>query len=183
MLKFITGNTGKFREISAILKPIKIKRLDVNLDELQDLDARKIIKQKLQQAFKYERGDFFVDDTSVYYEALKNKLPGPFMKSFLEVLGTKGLYEFAKKVGGTKAEMRTIIGYAKNKNQIYFFEGATNGNIVKPKGSGGFGVDQIFMPHGSNKTLAELKGSESSEYSPRFKATAKLKKYLLNSKV
>jgi non-canonical purine NTP pyrophosphatase (RdgB/HAM1 family) len=183
MLKFITGNKGKFREISSVLQPLKIQQLEVDLDELQELDSYKIIRHKLQQAFKHQDGGFFVDDTSVYYKVLRNKLPGPFMKWFLQVLGTKGLFEITKKLGGTEAEMKTIIGYAKNRKQIYFFEGKTLGNIVKPKGLGGFGVDKIFKPQGSNKTLAELKTPGSSKFSPRFKAATKLKKYLLKSKL
>jgi inosine triphosphate pyrophosphatase len=181
MLKFITGNKGKFKEISEVLKPLKIHQLDVDLEELQGLDPYKIIKHKLQQAFKHQSGDFFVDDTSVYYKTLKNKLPGPFMKWFLQVLGTKGLYDIAKKLGETQAEMKTIIGYAKNRKQIYFFEGKTLGNIVNPKGSGGFGVDQVFKPKGLTKTLAELKVSGSSKFSPRYKAALKLKEHLLKS--
>ena len=178
MLKFITGNKGKFKEVSAVLAPIKIQRLDVDLEEIQGLDSHKIIRHKLQQAFKYQKGNFFVDDTSVYYQALKNKLPGPYMRSFLEVLGPKGLYQTAKKLGSTKAEMKTFIGYAKSKKQVYFFEGSTKGNIVFPKGSGGFGVDQVFKPLGSSKTLAELKITASSKLSPRYKAASQLKKFL-----
>lgn len=180
MLKFITGNKGKFKEASEIFKPIKIKRVNVDLDEIQELDPQKIIRHKLKEAFKHHQSDFFVEDTSASYSALKNKLPGPFMKWFLDVLKPEGLYWLAKKLGNTKAEMRTIIAYTKNKNQVYFFEGVSKGRIVKPRGMGinGFGVDPIFLPDGSKLTLSQLKNFGGTKFSARNKAVNKLKKFI-----
>ena len=178
-LKFITGNDGKFKEQSAIFLPIKIKRVNIDLDEIQEVDPYKIILHKLKEAFKHESKNFFIEDTSCSYRALKNKLPGPYMKSFLVTLGTMGLYNMAKKLGDTRATMLTVIAYVKDKKHIFFFEGSTTGNIVKPKGSGGFGVDKVFMPKGSNKTMAQIKESGITKFSPRFKAAMKLKAFLL----
>jgi inosine triphosphate pyrophosphatase len=179
MLKFISGNKWKFGEMEEIFKPVKIQWLNVELDEIQDIDPYVIIRHKLNEAFKHQKGNFFIEDTSTYYHALKNQLPGPFMKWFLEVLGSKGLYEFAKKLGNTKAEMRTIIAYAKNKKLVYFFEGITKGQIVKPKGGKGFGLDPIFKPTGVKFTLAELKKSGLTSFSARYRAATKFKKFLL----
>ena len=177
-LKFITGNKNKFKEISAVLFPIKLKQVVIDLEEVQDLNPYKIIEEKLKQAFKHEKGNFFIEDTSGYYGALKNKLPGPYLKHFLEVLGTKGLHNMTKKLGNTKGRMHTIIVYAKDRKHIYFFEGSALGNIVSPKGGGGFGVDKIFKPKGQKLTLAQLKEKGGSEFSARNKAARKLKKFL-----
>ena len=179
ILKFISGNKGKVREMTQILSPVKFGWSNIDLDEIQELDPYKIIRHKLSEAFKHEKGNFFIEDTSTYYQGLKNKLPGPFMKWFLVTLGAKGLYEFAKKLGNTKAEMKTIIAYAKDKKNVYFFEGATKGSIVKPIGLDGFGVDPIFKPQNSTKTLAQLKESGVTAFSPRYKATIKFKSFLL----
>jgi len=182
-LKFVTGNTGKFKEASAILAPIKIKLVNIDLDEIQELDPHKIIRHKLNEAFKHHKSDFFVEDTSTYYKVLKNQLPGPFMKWFLHSLGTKGLYWMAKRLGDTRAEMRTIVAYAKNPKQVYFFEGLTKGKIVKPRkmGKHGFGVDSVFVPQGSTKSLSELKDFGPTKFSPRNKAVTKLKKFLFKN--
>jgi len=182
MLKFITGNKGKVKEMEAILAPLKFSPVNIDLDEIQDLDPYKIIRHKLSEAFNYHHAEFFIEDTSVYYKAFKNRLPGPFMKWFLQTLEPKGLYELARKMGRTGATMQTIIAYAKSPKQVYFFEASTNGSIVKPKGGYGFGVDVIFKPAGSAKTLAELKSSGSSIHSARYKAAMKLKKFLNDAK-
>ncbi len=184
MLKFITGNKGKVKEMTEILAPIKIRAVNIDLEEIQELDVYKIIRHKLKEAFKHHKRDFFVEDTSAYYQAFNKMLPGPFMKWFLYALEPKGLYELAKKLGDFGAEMRTIIAYAKSPKQIYFFEGKVKGRIVKPRGKHGFGVDPIFMPQGSSKTLAELKGEGTeiySKFSARGRGANKFKKFLLYS--
>lgn len=182
MLKFITGNNGKFHEIATVLAPIQIQRVKIDLDEIQELDPKKVIAHKLEQAFKHLRGDFFIEDTCLFFEGLNNKLPGPYARSFLESLGTKGLYELAKNIKNLNAELRTILAYVKDPKQIYFFESFTKGKMVKPKGRGGFGLDPVFMPLGAKKTLGELKESGGTKYSQRYLVALKLKKFLEKGK-
>jgi len=43
---FITGNKGKFAEVQAILG--NVEQLDIDLPEVQDVDAHKIIEEKLK---------------------------------------------------------------------------------------------------------------------------------------
>jgi non-canonical purine NTP pyrophosphatase (RdgB/HAM1 family) len=116
-----------------------------------------------------------VEDTSLYIEDLKS-LPGPLIKWFLKTLGEEGIFNLLK--DNYKAEAKTIIGYAKNKDDIYFFEGSIKGSIVSPRGSNGFGWDKIFQPDGYDKTFAEMTKEEKSEISMRSIATLKLKEFL-----
>jgi len=160
MIYFLTGNKGKLAEAQAILG--EVEGYDINLPEIQEIDAHKIIKQKLLEAFKYKKGEFIVEDTSLYLDAL-NGLPGPLIKWFLETIGNKGLFEIASKLGNNKAQARTIIGYANNKDDIEFFEGVVEGEIVEPKGDKGFGWDPIFLPSGHSKTFAEMDQNEKNQ--------------------
>lgn len=67
-LYFITGNKGKFAEVQSILGNAEV--LDIDLLEIQSLDAHEIIKAKLEEAQKHQVGEFIVEDTSLYFEAL-----------------------------------------------------------------------------------------------------------------
>lgn len=82
MLKFITSNKNKYEEIRVMLSPIKVERVNIELDEIQELDPQKVIKHKLRQALKYQKSNFFIEDSMVYFGCLNNKLPGPFIKWF-----------------------------------------------------------------------------------------------------
>jgi inosine/xanthosine triphosphate pyrophosphatase family protein len=49
-LYFITTNQAKFKEVRAILP--SVKRLNIDLPEIQSLDSREIIKTKLKAAHR-----------------------------------------------------------------------------------------------------------------------------------
>lgn len=173
-LIFITGNKNKLEEVKSILP--EIESLDIDLDEIQSLDAHEVIKHKLNQALEHKQGEFIVEDTSVDINSL-NGLPGPFIKWFLKTVGINGIYNMVKGQDN-KAVARVIIGYAKNKEKIYFFEGETNGQIVEPRGDSDFGWDPIFLPNGYSKTFAEMSQEEKNLISMRKIAFNKLKDFL-----
>ena len=126
-LYFITGNKNKFLEIKSMIP--EIEQLEMDLDEIQEVDAKKIVEHKMKEALKNKKGEFIIEDTSLYIKSL-NDLPGPLIKWFLQTLGNEGIWRISdnKKLGKEKieqigenfednlAEARTIIGYAKNEN-------------------------------------------------------------------
>lgn len=170
-LYFITGNKGKLAEVQSILG--NVEGLDIDLPEIQELDAHKIIQAKLEEAQKHQKGEFIVEDTSLYFESL-NGLPGPLIKWFMKTVGNDGLYKMAESFGNFNAEAKTIIGYSDSQNNIQFFEGNIKGTIVSPRGEG-FGWDPIFQPDGYSKTFGELSAEEKNSFSMRKIALEKLK--------
>lgn len=173
---FLTGNKGKLEEAMAIIPEIQGKEID--LEEIQELDVKKIIENKLELAAKQLTGNLIVDDTSLYITAL-NGLPGPLIKWFMKTVGNEGLIKMAKAFGDNQAEARTWIGYYSN-GKTEFFEGVMKGRIVDSRGENGFGWDSIFEIEGKNKTLAELTSEEKNKISTRKIALEKLKEYLKN---
>lgn len=174
-LFFITGNKNKFEEVKVILGDVE--QFDIDLPEIQDIDARNIVRAKLLEALNHKDGEFIVEDTSLYLDCLKG-LPGPLIKWFLKTIGNDGLVNLAEKLGDNKAEAKTIIGYAKNKDEIEFFEGVVPGKIVAQTGVSGFGWDPIFQPDGHDKTFAEMTAEEKNGVSMRKIAVEKLRDFL-----
>lgn len=174
-LFFITGNKNKFEEAKSILP--ELEQIDIDLPEIQGIDAKLIIKYKLQEAWKHHKGSFIVEDTSLYLDCL-NGLPGPLIKWFMETIGNKGLSDIAQKLGNAKAEAKTIIGYAGGDDSINFFEGSISGHIVPPQGDTSFGWDPIFKPDGYEVTFAEMDIKEKNKISMRRQAVEKLKEFL-----
>lgn len=174
-LYFITGNKGKLAEVQSILGDVEA--LDIDLPEIQEMDAHKIIKAKLEEAQKHQKGEFIVEDNSLYLEAM-NGLPGPFIKWFLKTIQKEGLYKLAETFGNYNAEAKVVIGYSDSSGNVEFFEGNTKGTIVSPRGEGGFGWDPIFQPEGYDKTFGELSAEEKNSFSMRKIAVEKLKEYL-----
>lgn len=175
MLYFITSNKNKFEEVKAILG--NVEQLDIDLPEVQDIDAKNIVRAKLLEALNHKDGEFIVEDTSLYFDCLQG-LPGPLIKWFLKTIGNDGLANLAEKLGNNKTEAKTIIGYAKNRDEIEFFEGAIPGKIVAQTGVSGFGWDPIFQPDGHDKTFAEMTAEEKNGVSMRKIAVEKLREFL-----
>lgn len=174
-LCFVTGNQGKLSEARAILGDVEAINLD--LPEMQDIDARKIIEMKLAEAVKSQSGSFIVEDTSLYLDAL-NGLPGPLIKWFMKTIGNEGLARIAESFGNAGGEAKVVIGYADGNGNVEFFEGSFRGTIVQPRGENGFGWDPIFQPEGYDKTFAEFTEEEKNRVSMRRIAFEKLRNHL-----
>ena len=172
---FITSNKGKLAEVRLFFPDVEVLHLD--LPEVQSLDSKEIIQNKLQEALKHIEGCVLVEDTAVYSEVLKG-LPGPLIKWFKETLGPQGLYEMLNKLGNTRVMARTTAGYATSTGDMHFFEGEVKGCFVEPRGENGFGWDVIFKPDGYECTFAELSREEKNKISMRRQALQKLKDFL-----
>ncbi len=160
MLYFITGNQNKFKEAKNILADLE--QLDIDLPEIQSIDPKEIIEAKLKEALHHQRGEFIVEDTSLYLDCL-NGLPGPLIKWFLKSIGVEGIFKLADQAKNYKATAKAVIGYAKTETEICFFEGVVDGEIVSPKGESKFGWDPIFKPLNFSKTFAEMSTEEKNK--------------------
>jgi XTP/dITP diphosphohydrolase len=81
-----------------------------------------------------------------------------------------------------EAWMITHITYIDDTG-IYDFYHRVQGKIsILPRGNNGFGYDPIFIPHGSDKTFAEMAPSDKLEQSHRGIAIKKLLAFLKEKK-
>lgn len=177
MLSFITGNKNKFEQVKVIMPDVT--QLDIDLDEIQELDPKKVMEHKIREALKKTNSEVFVEDTCLYIEGL-NGLPGVLTKWFIKSIGVEGIYKMSEAFNCHSARAVTMVGYSKNGNEIYFFEGEDKGTIVSPRGNLGFGWDSIFVPDGLNKTYGEMEFEERSKTSMRKTAIQKLKDFLIS---
>jgi len=171
-LYFITGNKNKLEEVQSIFP--EIEGIDIDLPEIQSLDAQEVIREKLRAAQEKHIGEFIVEDTSLYISGLHG-LPGPLIKWFMDSIGNNGIAKMAAAFNSQSAEAKTIIGHAKEDGSVNFYEGVVKGKIVIPKGESEFGWDPIFMPDGYTQTFAEMTREEKVNISMRRIAFEKLR--------
>lgn len=96
----------------------------------------------------------------------------------MKELKNDGIYELTKKYNNFRAQATVLIGYAKNKNKIHFFEGSAEGKIVKQEIESDFGRDPIFHPDGYNISYGAMPRKLKNKISMRSIAANKLKKFL-----
>ena len=90
----------------------------------------------------------------------------------------KLLAELAKSPAASdapSARFRCALALAREGAVLGTFEGVVEGVIVsKPRGTGGFGYDPIFQPHGFAQTFGELGAAEKNRISHRARAIRSL---------
>ncbi|MFA5791480.1 MAG: non-canonical purine NTP pyrophosphatase [Candidatus Paceibacterota bacterium] len=174
-ITYITGNQKKAEYLANYLGyPILHQKID--LDEIQSFDLRKIVKHKLRQAYDLIKKPVVVEDTSLEFKAL-GKLPGPFIKHFLEQMSEEDICSFLDGKD-RNAVAKCMFGYFDGEKEVYF-EGSMNGMISeKPAGSYGYGFDRIFIPEGFNVTRAEQNEEDHKTVYLKIKPIMQLKDFL-----
>jgi non-canonical purine NTP pyrophosphatase (RdgB/HAM1 family) len=122
-------------------------------------------------------GALFCEDVSMQIEGF-NGFPGPLVK-FWNNSGTAE--ERVKRVqlsGNNKAKIICTIGYFDG-DEVHYFEGEVEGNIVMPRAKSDFGFDPIFEVRGIGKTFAEMSSDEKNQVSHRGLALKKLNNHLI----
>jgi inosine triphosphate pyrophosphatase len=171
---FVTGNRFKLAEVEAVLG--KMRHVDLDLPEVQELDSRKVVIAKAQAALAQGYSPVLIEDTSLSLAAM-NGLPGPLIKWFLKAIGGEGVHQLGVSKGSCDAEVRTIFGLALGPQTLIYGEGVVSGRVVSPRGRG-FGWDAIFQPDGSEMTMGEMTAEQKSGFSMRVRALQDLRSQL-----
>lgn len=152
----------------------------MDLLEIQSLDLSEIIEDKARRAFEIIKKPVLVEDVSLVFNALGNKLPGPLIKWFLHTLGNDGLCRLLNGYKDRSAVAEVQFGLC-NKDGIKVFSGIMKGVIApEPRGSTDFGWDPIFIPEGFTKTRGEMTEEEKHFVSMRRPALEDLAAWLKN---
>jgi XTP/dITP diphosphohydrolase len=172
---YVTSNDNKAREVAETLD-IKIKRVSIELDEIQEMDLEKIIKHKTKEAYSKLKGPVIVEDVGFYIEDW-NGFPGPLIKWFH---ATVGYDKLTKILSEKNRNAEFVVAYGLYDGKVFHsFMGISKGRIAPfPRGEGGWGFDTIFIPWGYRKTFAELGGSIKLKISARRIALEKLRRFI-----
>ncbi len=176
---FITGNPKKLEYLQKWLD-IPLGHQKVDLDEIQSLDPHTVVDHKVRQAYEIVGKPVLVEDVSLTFTAM-GRLPGTFIKWFIEELGLDSLCDLAKTLEHQNAACS--ITYALfDGTTVQYFEATQNGTISdSPRGTNGFGWNAIFIPAGTPLTYAEMDEPTFAEWNIRAHAIKKLKEYLTNN--
>lgn len=174
-MTFITGNQNKADRMSESLG-IKLAHLNMDLDEIQSLDTKKIVEHKVKQAYDQLHSPVIVEDTWLQFEAM-NGLPGPFIKFFLDNMPYQDICDLLKDKS-RKARAGAVFGYYDG-DTMKTMEGGLDGIIAeKPAGDGGWGWDQFFIPDGYQITRAQMSKEDYHKTYMQIKPFAELKQFL-----
>ena len=139
-------------------------------------------RQKSGFIFQLTGEDCFGEDTGLEVHSLGGE-PGVRSARYAgeEAIAEQNIKKLLEALAGNQdrdARFRTVISLI-IEGKEYQFEGICNGKIkTEPAGTKGFGYDSVFVPVGSEKSFAEMSGSEKDIFSHRRKALEKMATFL-----
>lgn len=181
-----SGNKGKIKEASEILKEFKIISMnelgiEIDVEEDQDTFEGNAIK-KAETIAKALNGKMCIaDDSGIEIEYLDG-FPGVLTKRWHKGTDRERNLALIEKLKGAPKEKRkikfvTAMALSDGKKTIYEL-GIIEGFVAEnPRGENGFGFDEIFELE-NGKTLAEISQEEKNKISARKIALECLKQKL-----
>ncbi|MGQ0798000.1 MAG: XTP/dITP diphosphatase [Methanobacteriota archaeon] len=179
MIRFVTTNEGKYREVFDRLleRGIRIERLDRGYPEIQADSLEKIVRFGATVLDDEVRGDYLIDDSGLFVDALYG-FPGPYSSYVYKRLGTAGILTLLAGRTDRGASFETAF-LLRHGGEHATFRGEVRGTISdRGRGTAGFGFDPIFVPAGQTRTFAEMSLHEKNLSSHRARAVDALVAFL-----
>ena len=178
---FLTSNKGKFKEAAAVaaVSGLRLRMLATKKIEIQSDSLRRIASFAAQEAANRLGISVIAEDAGLFIDALRG-FPGPYSSDVFKRLGTRGILKLMEDVSRRNAKFFSAVAYCAPHRRAKCFTGAINGAIgVRPRGSGGFGFDPIFVPtKGDGRTFAQMSVSEKNRISHRAISFRKLSRWV-----
>ncbi|WP_114519947.1 RdgB/HAM1 family non-canonical purine NTP pyrophosphatase [Altererythrobacter sp. ZODW24] len=193
-LVIATHNSGKLKEISALLEPHGVKCLSAgSLGLPEPAETGKTFAEnaliKARASAEASGMAALADDSGLSVTALGGR-PGVYTADWAERQWFEGepgrdWYMAMGKIEGLLAEkgpdaprdawFSCVLALAWPDGESAVYEGRINGSLTwPPRGTLGFGYDPVFLPQGREQTFAELKPEEKHAMSHRADAFRKL---------
>lgn len=139
--KINTSNLGKLQEFQRLFAKYGITLLSTSID-LREIasDPLSVVAHKASQLAEF----VLVEDSSLEIEGAAVGIH------------VRWLLDHLSEYIGHKAIWTVLLAYRQG-DEVMIYKGEVQGKIVQARGEQGFGFDPVFLPTGSNLTLAESK--------------------------
>ena len=180
---FATMNVNKFHEAASALSVMKIKvlmlkkrKIEIQADKIEE-----VVKRSALWITEKDARPIIVEDAGFFIQAMGG-FPGPYSSYVYEKIGLAGILGLLDHFTNRGAEFRSAVAFCNHGDLIRIFTSRVNGTVAyEERGTGGFGFDPIFIPHGENRTFAEMTIEEKNRISHRAKALEKFAKWYLRN--
>ncbi|MEO1147638.1 MAG: non-canonical purine NTP pyrophosphatase [Cyanobacteria bacterium J06638_22] len=163
---FVTHSYNKLSEAERFLD-MKLQHYGLDLPELQSVDVEEVAVHKVKYAYSVLHRPVMVDDTGLWIDAW-NGLPGGLVKWFMQRVGDRGICDMMQAATVRTARAKTVVATIDDEVNLNIYVGTMEGTIApEPSGDGGYSWETIFIPNGSDRTVAQMTREEKDHYSMR----------------
>jgi XTP/dITP diphosphohydrolase len=180
---FVTSNEHKRREVQEILG-FELEGVDLDLPEIQAIDPAEVAADKAsaaREALGRPGLPVLVEDSGLMVDVWDG-FPGALTKWLMSSVGNEGLLRMLLPGEDRSARAVCVVALAEADGTVLTFRGEVPGTLAqRPRGTGGFGYDPVFVPGWSSMTYAEL-GEGKNEDSHRARAFRAVRQWLGEAK-
>jgi XTP/dITP diphosphohydrolase len=186
-LIFASNNNGKITEVQSLIpdtiKVVSLKEAGIFAEIPEPYHTFKENAWAKANYIHQSTGtNCFAEDSGLVVPALNGE-PGVYSARYAgepsndEANNTK-LIDALQHIKDTSAWYQSVICLILD-GDIHYFEGKCEGHLVtKPRGSGGFGYDPLFIPDGFDRTFGEIPLAEKNKISHRGAAMKQFAHFL-----
>jgi len=159
-ISFVTTNLSKFEILSDLAKNypyLKLKRLDYEISEIQNLDTESVVRSSVEFAFNLCQHPVICEDRGLYIDSL-NGYPGALVKYFDKFLDYNDILILLADKDNRKAHLKASVGYFDGVGIPRIFSARLDGEIAtKPAGQQiSSKIETLFIPTFKEQTIAQL---------------------------
>jgi len=146
-----------------------VEQAALDLPEPQALDPAEVVEAKARAAFGRLSRPVLVEDSGLSI-ASWNGFPGALVKWLEQGAGLEGIARMLDAFPDRSATAVCAVA-SFDGEELVAARGEVAGAIApRPRGSGGFGWDRLFVPSGDSRTFAEMAPEEKDALSHRRRA-------------
>ena len=191
-LLIATGNAGKLREIRSLLGDLPLTLLSLadlpGIEEVPETGST-FAENAALKALGYARQSgvlTLADDSGLEVDALAGA-PGVRSARYLgvnvsyadRISALLAAVKDVDKEGRSARFVCALVIALPNQEIVYSTQATCEGRIAAaPRGSGGFGYDPVFVPHGFTQTFGELSADIKNGISHRGRALVKARQFI-----
>lgn len=153
---YVTGNKFKVLTANKILGPlgIEVEAKKIDCPEIQADSIEEVAMYSSKYASEFLGCDTLKNDSGLVIPALGG-FPGPYTHYVEDTLTEDGILKLMTGVENRDAYFLEVLAYTHLNEKPIVFVSKTEGKIAYEKsGEYGWSYDRIFIPNGSDKTLA-----------------------------
>ncbi len=161
-INYITTNKFKVLVAKENLEPlgIEVEAKSIDCPEIQADTIEEVAKFSSKYASDFLGEDTLKNDSGIVIPAL-NGFPSAYSKYVDRTIGVDGILKLMEGVEEREAYFLEVLAYTEYGKEPVTFVSKTEGKLSKVKsGEFGWSWDFIFIPNGTNKTMANFPDEE-----------------------
>jgi hypothetical protein len=158
-LFFSTPSETEFFDAAKVLSEVVMERREVVFPDVRDEDLPRTARVSVKHAYRILGHATFLIESALLLTSDGHARGGAdWIRS-----DQMDEEEFCRRFQGIKGVVAQVLAYTPDGEQVQLFERDMPGSVTdRPRGSRGIGFDRVWIPHGFQKTFAELRPYHSA---------------------